>query len=411
MRKRNLILWGIALIAGFLAGSAFHQLIPFRKSNPQETAAKSETHVPAEGKHAEEEQLEEKAVHLDQDEMKEFGVEVKTAGAGKMAIQTTLPGEIVPNADRLVHIVPRVPGVIRKVFKNIGDDVHSEELMAVLESRELADAKASYLAALKRVELAQANAKREEELWRKKISPEQDYLETRNALAEAQITAKNAEQKLHAIGFSESDLAALSSQPDATFTSYEIRAPFGGTIVEKHITIGEVLKEDTVAFTVADMSSVWVKISVYQKDMSLVRKGQRVTISAGYGVPETQGVISYVEPIVKEQTRTAVALVVLPNPKGLFRPGLFVTCRLDLDEFTVPVLIPKTALIQENNRMHIFLETKQGFVLQPITVGRDNDTQIEVLSGIKLGQRYVAQGGFTLKAHLSKGAFGDGHAH
>jgi len=411
MRKRNLIFWGTALIVGFLAGSAFHQLIPFRKFDPQETAAKSETHAPAEGKHAEEKHLDEKAVHLDKDEMKEFGVEVKTAGAGKIAIQTTLPGEIVPNADRLVHIVPRVPGVIRKVFKNIGDDVHSEELMAVLESRELADAKASYLAALKRVELAQANAKREEELWRKRISPEQDYLEARNALAEAQIALKNAEQKLHAIGFSESDLSALSSQPDVTFTSYEIRAPFGGTIIEKHITIGEVLKEDTVAFTVADMSSVWVKISVYQKDMSLVRKGQRVTISAGYGVPEAQGVISYVEPIVKEQTRTAVALVVLANPKGLFRPGLFVTCRLEVDEFTVPLLIPKTALIQEDNRAHIFLETKKGFVLQPITVGRDNDTHVEVLSGIRPGQRYVTQGGFTLKAHLSKGAFGEGHAH
>jgi cobalt-zinc-cadmium efflux system membrane fusion protein len=348
---------------------------------------------------------------MDKDEMKEFGVEVKTAGAGKMAIQTILPGEIVPNADRLVHIVPRVPGVIRKVFKNIGDEVHGGELMAILESRELADTKAAYLAALKRVELAQANAKREEELWRKRISPEQDYLEARNALAEAQITAKNTEQKLHAIGFSENDLSALSSQPDVTFTSYEIRAPFSGTIIEKHITIGEVLKEDSVAFTVADMGSVWIKISVYQKDMPLVRKGQRVTISAGHGVPDAQGIIAYVEPILKEQTRTAVALVVLPNPKGLFRPGLFVTCRLDVDEFTVRVLIPKTALIQENNQMHIFMETKKGFVLQPITVGRNNDTQIEVLSGIKSGQRYVAQGGFTLKAHLSKGAFGDGHAH
>ena len=391
MKKRDFILGGILFAAGVLVAVAFTHWIPFPRPDAGRTAEKAEAKHQMEGKRAEEKphqgekHADEKAVHMDKDEMKEFGVEVKTAGAGKIAVQTTLPGEIVPNADRLVHIVPRVPGVIRKVLKNIGDEVHGGELMAVLESRELSDAKAAYLAALKRVELAQANSKREEQLWRKRISPEQDYLEARNTLAEAQITLKNAEQKLHAIGFSENDLSALSSQPDVTFTSYEIRAPFGGTIIEKHITIGEVLKEDTVAFTVADMSSVWVKISVYQKDMALVRKGQRVTISAGHGVPETQGVISYVEPIVKEQTRTAVALVVLANPQGLFRPGLFVTCRLEVNEFTVALLIPKTALIQEDNKTHIFLETEKGFVLEPITVGRDNETHVEVLSGHQAG--------------------------
>lgn len=411
MRKRNLTLWGGILIAGFLAGMAFNQWVSLRKIDPPETAAKAETHSSGEAKHSEEEGLDQKAVHLDKDEMKEFGVEVKTAGAGKIAIQTTLPGEIVPNADRLAHIVPRVPGVIRKVFKNIGDEVHGGELMAVLESRELSDAKAAYLAALKRFELAQATARREELLWQKRISPEQDYLEARSTLAEAQITLKNAEQKLHAIGFSEKDLSALSSQPDVTYTSSEIRAPFDGTVIEKHVTVGEVLKDDTVAFTVADMRSVWVKIGVYQKDMPMVRKGQRVTISTGYGVPDTQGIISYVEPIAKEQTRTAVALVELPNPKGLLRPGLFVTCKLEVDEFAVRLLLPKTALLQENNRTQIFVETEKGFVLQPITLGRENDTHIEALSGIRPGQRYVAQGEFTLKAHLSKGALGGGHAH
>jgi cobalt-zinc-cadmium efflux system membrane fusion protein len=406
MKKREYALMVIALAGGILAGISISHYIPIDRSVAQKTAGKPESHS-----HEAENHQEEKAVRLTAAEMKEFGIEVRTAGPSKMAVQVTLPGEIVPNMDRMVHIVPRAPGVIRQVFKFIGDQVRAGELMAVLDSREVADAKAAYLASQSRLDLAQAKANREEMLWRKRISPEQDYQEARNAFEEAKITLKSAEQKLHAMGFSESDLVRLSSQPDETYTSYEIRAPFEGTVIEKHLTIGEVLKEDAIAFTVADLSTVWVKISVYQKDMLLVRKGQRVLISPGKGISDAEGTISYVEPMVREQTRTAMAIVVLPNPEGLFRPGLYVVCLLDVEKIPVSLLIPKTALIQEDRQTQIFIETPEGFVLQPMTLGRSNEQYVEVLSGIKAGQRYVAKGGFTLKAQLSKGTFGEGHGH
>lgn len=352
-----------------------------------------------------------KVVRLDEAEMKEFGIEVGTAESGNLQMHVSLPGEVAINADRRAHMVPRVPGIVRQVRKNLGDYVHTSEVMAVLESRELADLKSAYLAAKERVALTEANFRREEDLWKKKISAEKDYLEAKQALAEARIELRSAEQKLHAIGFSEKYLAQLSGHPDIAFTRYQLVAPFSGTVIEKHIVLGEVLKDDTEAYVVADLSTVWVNLNVYQKDLPFVRKGQPVIISAGHGIPDAQGEISYVGPLVGEQTRTALARVVLPNPEGHWRPGLFVTGKITVENLEVPLLVPKTALQTVEDKLSVFIKTEGGFKPQPVTVGRTNETHVEITSGLTPGQEYVMNGAFTLKAQLSKGTFGDGHAH
>jgi len=404
----------IGLAIGILATIAFFHWYPFHPLKAKEGSGAVPRHE-KDGQHAGEKEGEKRSearvVKLTEAEKREFGVEVRQAGPGKLIERLSLPGEIQLNPDRVGQIVPRVPGVIRSVTKSAGDSVRAGELMAVLESRELADSKAAYLAALKRVELAEATLKREEMLWRKKISPEQDYLEARNSLAEARINLNSADQKLRALGFSEDHLRQLPSQNDAVYTTYQIRAPFDGTVIERHLNPGEFHKEDAPAFRVADLSTVWVKISIYQKDLPLVRKGQRVHISAGRGIPDTEGQIAYIEASIKEQTRTAIAVVILPNPRGLFRPGLFVSCSLEAEEIPVPLLVPKTAVVQGDAQAVIFLETEDGFEPRPVAVGRSDETHVEVVSGIKAGQRYVSKGGFTLQAQLSRHGFGDGHAH
>jgi cobalt-zinc-cadmium efflux system membrane fusion protein len=283
--------------------------------------------------------------------------------------------------------------------------------MAILDSRELADLQSTYLAAKERVPLAKATFRREADLWQKKITSEQEYLDAKQALAEVNIALRAAEQKLHAIGFSEPYLAKLPTPPDTALTRYAITAPFDGTVIEKHITLGEVLKEDTNAFVVADLSSVWVDLKVYRKDLPFIRQGQPVVISAGSGIADAQGKIAYVGPVVGEQTRTALARIVLPNPDGHWRPGLFVTGTIEIKDVEVPVRIPKTALQTIDDRSVVFVTTEEGFVPQQVTLGRTNHTYIEVMDGLQPGQQYVTQGTFTLKAQLAKGSFGHGHAH
>ncbi|MCK5186311.1 MAG: efflux RND transporter periplasmic adaptor subunit, partial [Deltaproteobacteria bacterium] len=236
-----------------------------------------------------EEHIDEDIIHLTDAEMKGLGIEIATASPGKLQIQLSFPGEIRINADKMANVVPRMQGVVREVKKNLGDTVRSGEVMAIIESRELADARASFHAALERVALAEANYKREERLWKKKITAEQEYLDAKKAIAEARIELTSAEQKLLALGFSTKYLKDIPHDPNEILTKYEIIAPFDGRVIKKDITLGEVLREDNVAFIVADLSTVWVDLSIYQKDLPHVREGQRVLISAGQGIPDAEG--------------------------------------------------------------------------------------------------------------------------
>jgi cobalt-zinc-cadmium efflux system membrane fusion protein len=359
----------------------------------------------------EEDEHDEEIVVLTDDELKEFGITLETAGPGFLDQYIDLPGEIVLNADRMAHVVPRVSGIVRQVRMTVGDTVAPGELMAVIESRELADGKAAFLAATELESLAQANFKREERLWEKKVTSEQEYLDARQALAGARIARNSAEQQLHALGFSDSELKKLPGHPDATYTRFEIRAPLAGTIIEKHMTLGENVSADADVFTIADLSTVWVDINIYQKDLINIRQGQTVTIEIGHGIAPVTGEIAWVGPQVDETTRTIKARMELANPDGNLRPGLFVTARVAVGSSAAGIVVPKSALQTFEGRVVLFVRTDRGFEPVAVEVGRQNGTKVEILSGLPEGRTYVSQGAFTLKAQLSKGAFGDGHNH
>lgn len=285
-----------------------------------------------EGQEEHDEHAEERAVRLTDETQKEFGIEVGTAGAGKLALEVRLPGEVVPNADKVAHIVPRFAGITKAVRKNIGDKVSQGEVLAVIESNE-------------------------------------------------------------------------------SLTEYEVKSLIDGTVIEKHMTLGELVKENTDAFVVADLSTIWVNLRIYQKDLALIRKGQRARIEAGHGIAEGTGEISYVAPVVDERTRTGLARVVLPNPDGRWRPGLFVTANVSVDEREAAVVVPKSALQVMDEKTCVFIQDEDGFKPRPVELGRSNETHVEIIAGLAEGERYVTKGAFTLKAELQKGAFGDGHAH
>jgi cobalt-zinc-cadmium efflux system membrane fusion protein len=344
----------------------------------------------------------EKVVRLNEAAIKESGIEIATAGPGKLQVHDNLVGEIAFNSDKLAHIVPRVPGVVREVRKNLGDTVRAGEVLAVLESRDLADAKATYLAAVERLTLAQSNFTREETLRQGKVTAEKDYLESKQLLAEARIALRSAEQKLHALGFAEEGLQALGSHAETSFTRYEITAPLDGTVVEKHIVLGEVFKDDSSpCFVIADLTSVWVDLKVHQQDLSHIRPGQAAVVKGGADL-QTEGTIAFVSNIVSETSRMAFARMTILNPEGRWRPGLFVTGRIVVDEVSAHVVVPKDALVRLDGQTCVFLQTDRGFVPQTVMAGRSNDSAVEIIAGLAVGQKYVIRGAYTLKSELNK---------
>jgi len=205
-------------------------------------------------------------------------------------------------------------------------------------------------------------------------------------------------------------LAEMES--NETLRPFSLVAPIDGTIVDFHLTLGESLEAGEYAYVVADTSSVWADLRVYQRDLPQLRVGQPVHLSAGHEYPDFHGTVTYLGPVVEETTRTGLARVVLENPEGLLRPGLFVIGEIVVDESDYAVVVPLSALLSVEGNTVVFVETDHGeFAPRPVVTGHRDEHRVEIVEGLSTGEEYVVEGGFFLKAEAGKAHFGDGHAH
>ena len=321
------------------------------------------------------------------------------AGPGKVAVTLSLPGEVALNADAVSHVTPRVGGTVREVKKALGDPVNKGDVLAILDSREYAEMQREVLAAKERLALAEANFKRQEALWQEKISAEKDYLAAKQALAEAKIEYRSASQKL-----------AAGAGPSAHGGSLTLSSPLSGTVIEKHAVVGEVLKDDSLAFVVADLSKIWVNVSVYARDLPKVRVGQGALVRAE-GVEHTvTGRIDYVDRVVGEQTRSATARIVLENPGAVWRPGLFATADVVLEEIDAKVVVSHEAVQTVEGKPVVFVRDGDTFEARPVRLGKKGmppegrrEAVVEIEGGLGPGEKYVSNNSFVLKAELGKG--------
>ena len=341
-------------------------------------------------------------VQLGADQLKSAGVEIAKAGPREMVTTFELPGEITLDATREAHVVPRVQGVVTEVTKKEGDAVKRGDVMAVLSSRELADAKSSYIESQHQVEFTKVALKREEALWQKKISAEQEYLAAVKVAEEAELAEDVAAQKLIALGVPAAALGAIATEPRERLSRFEVRAPLDGTVTARNVTIGEAVTPDENIFTVSDLSSVWAEVNVYAKDLGAVHEGQEATvISADLGIEGT-GRIQYVGPLVGEETRSATARIVLPNSGRRWRPGLYVTVRLVRDSQTVPVAVRAEGIQTFRDWQVVFVKYGDWFEGRPLELGRTDGEYVEVLDGVKAGDEYAATNSFAVKAEIGK---------
>jgi len=413
-----LIIGGAALVLGLSAGDARAQAqdphahahaedVRAEHGHPESGAHKNpET---AEG-HPENEGGEGEGIPMSAAQAREFGIETAPAGPGEIHVRAELAGEIVFDPDRLAHIVARVPGFTREVLKKAGDAVSAGEVLAVIESRELADVKSEYLTARKRLELARAEFTREKRLWNQKITAEQEFLDAKTAMAEAGIQLYSAKQKLLALGFDAQYVAGLSDQQKKSLTRYNITAPAGGIVTDRNLAVGEVVDPQSDVFLVADLSRVWVNLTVYQKDLGAVAKGQPVTIVADKINARAEGEIDFVSPVVDAATRTATARVILDNPDGRWRPGLFVTGKVDTKSMPADIVVPGSALQTIDGEQVVFVRTAHGFTPVHVEIGRRNSTHLEIVSGLAPHTPIAVTHTFMLKSELKKESIG-GHNH
>ncbi len=197
-------------------------------------------------------------------------------------------------------------------------------------------------------------------------------------------------------------LAAIES--NQSLTVYELKAPIAGTVIERQISLGEYASEQKPAFVVADLSTIWVDLSIYRQDLRRVRLNDEVLIDPDDGRGEIKGTISYVAPIGSSETQAALARVVLPNPDGRLRPGLFVTAKLILAARDVTVAVRKSAIQTLENRTIVFVrEDGDKIEARPVELGDSDPKFVEIRAGLSVGERYVAENSYVVKAEMGKG--------
>ena len=334
--------------------------------------------------------------------LKSAGIEIQTVGSRLLTTTFEVPGEIKADETRVAHVVPRLQGVVIEVLRKEGDRVQAGDLMAIINSRELADAKSTFLAAGQRVQFAQAALDREEHLLKKKISAEQEYLEARRAFDEVRLAHDVASQKLVALGLSQASIGAIGTAAPDSLPRYEIRAPIAGTVVERDLTVGEAVSADRNIFVIADLRSVWIEASIPARDLVKVRQGQVALVVAPDAGLETRGRVSFIGAVVGEQNRRAIARIVVPNTNGAWRPGSFVTVKLEQSSATVPLAVPVEAIQTFRDWQVVFVRYGDWFEARPLELGRTDGGWIEVRSGLKAGERYASTNSFAVKAEIGK---------
>ena len=349
---------------------------------------------------APEEEEEEGVLVLNEQQIQAAGIQLAKAQPRQISSVLSLPGEVRFDEDRTSHIVPRAAGVVESVRVNLGQKVKQGELLAVIASQQISDQRSELAASERRVELARTTFQRERQLWQDKISAEQDYLLARQTLQEAEIALNNARQKMNALSGS----AVLAGG-----NRYELRAPFAGVVVEKHLGVGEVVSETSAAFTLSDLSQVWVTFGVFPKDLNKVQVGRPVKVSSTEMGTDVMGTVAYVGNLLGEQTRTAMVRVNVPNPDDSWRPGLFVAVQVATDTYSAPVTVPVEAIQTVEDKPSLFVRTAEGFATRHVELGVSENGFVEVRQGLEAGAQVAAVGSFVLKSELGKASAE--HAH
>ncbi len=262
--------------------------------------------------------------------VKNSGIIIEAVGPAKIKTIIKVNGRVLPNEEHMTHVIPRYPGIVKKINKRLGDTVAKDEVVAVVESND-------------------------------------------------------------------------------SLQSYEVKSSIAGTVIKKHVTQGEFVKEGEEICTVADLGTVWVDLNVNQKDFDKLKVGQAVTVFGGKGMTSAPSTVSYISPFGAEDTQTMLARVELPNQKGDWRPGLFVTGEIIVEEADVPLAVKASALQTFRDWQVVFRNDGRIFEIAILELGRRDADWVEVLSGLNPGQKYVAENSFIIKADILKS--GASHDH
>lgn len=336
-----------------------------------------------------------------------IGLKTAVAEHKVLTKEISLNGEVTPDQDKTLQILPKAGGVIVEVRKSLGDDVKANDWLAIIESQEIPSTSAAYLVARSKVELAQQQLQRDEKLWKKSVISEETYLTSKQAATEATVQLRAAGEKLALLGIDPTKLT--STAPPATSARVPVVAPMDGTIIEKKVAVGDQVTEQTPLFRLANLDKVWVIASAFERDMGKLAVGQSATVRLrAYPERTFRGKVTWVSRVVDERTRTLAVRVELDNHDRLLKPGSFARVIISIPMRKSAVSIPAGSVQRHDNSQIVFVDAGNGvYKLRKVTTSLRAGGDVEITSGLKAGERVVTDGSFILKSELEKSSFGE----
>lgn len=321
-------------------------------------------------------------VTLTPEALKTAGIQTAAAELRSAARTVRATGEVLFNPRRVAHVTARTAGRIEKLFAYEGDRVQSGQLLISFYSKDFLSLQAELLQALER-------SKREG----------LDDAERRSA----QSLLDSARNRIRVLGVGDDELSAVE-QSGRIMTLLPVRAPIGGNVIESLVNAGDYMDAGVDLFRLADLSTVWVDLHVFEKDLAAVRPGCDVAIrTAAFPGRTYAGRIFQLASVLDEKTRTVAGRVDLANPASDLRPGMYVDADIRAAAEAKALLIPAAAIQDFLNKKVVFLRTAEGvFALREIETGAAFGEIVEVRAGLKEGDVVATAGSFFLKSELLK---------
>jgi cobalt-zinc-cadmium efflux system membrane fusion protein len=344
-------------------------------------------------------------------------IEVTSALASNLKLGTPQTHEVAgvlqvsahveTDASRIARIGSPVAGRILELVVFEGQSVRPGTVLATLHSTDLSDAQLALVKAYSQKNLAEAATKRAEQLVAADVIGRAE-LERREAeLLQVSTEAASYRTQLRGLGMSDAQIQKLVTTRELS-ADYSIVTPKGGIVLERKVTIGQVVQPGDPAFTIADLSSVWIVANVPEEDAGLLRKGMDVAVQIPALPKQINGQLSYVAPIVDPATRTVQVRMDIANPQGIYRPDELASMTFT-GHIVHKLTVPQTAIVRQENRDYIFVEIAPNkFLLREVVLGEETDDRRVLQSGIREDERIVLDGAFHLNNQRKQNAIKGG---
>ena len=330
-----------------------------------------------------------------------IGLQVEELRPQPFTVAITVPGMVRSNQDTTALVGPIIEGRISQVLVGWGESVKRGQVLAWLDSAAVGEAKAAWFRAQAELQVADAAVKRLQLLSAGKIVATKDLTAAEGDRASAQAEADAARNALRIMGFSDDEVDHLASGQDSG-SRVPLVAPIDGTIVDRTAVTGAWAQPSAALFTIMDLGTLWVDAQVYEKDLGAVQPGQEVTVSV-IAAPDRSvtGRVSYIGSTVDDATRTTIVRTVVDNADGLLKPGMFASVRIVTRESDGSLLLPEGSVLQSPDKRQVVVEEAGRYRLRDVHVGATADGRVEVLDGLRAGERVVTGGQNQIATQLA----------